>query len=224
MFKKSHQYSQGFIINVVSFSIILLALTFLVYSYNQGWWPWMVSVPVNPTPTPTPLPTPTVTPVVTTEPIAIVPSDQYALKCQGRDNNETVLAKYPWYKTFTGYLKPGWRFETICYNAELNKVVYLKATIGEGGLERGQNQLGVYSITNDDFVVAPKRDLGIYEGCGTINAWLRSGQILFDCGVSGGGGQTDTYSFDIATKTQKLIRRCVFNGDYPEECTDNPQP
>lgn len=219
----------------ISFPVFLVFVGYLVFAALAGWWPWNVKVATNPVATPTPTVTPTITPTLTPEPINIIPDDQYAIRCQEGVYEETEVFKgQPWYEYLKGRILPGWYMTSVCYNAELNSAVYFRSQINPDAKPDPDldyySQFGIYDVSKDDFIVGPKYKVQLFVGCGPVDAWMRTGQIIYSCGGGDGGfSYLETYSFDPKTKNQKLIRRCTteigVENDLgaKEECVDNPK-
>lgn len=207
--------------------VFLIAIGYLVFAGLAGWWPWNVQVVLNPnvslSPTPFVVPEPTLAPFV-------ILADQYTLQCNDDDGN--IFEGEPWYEYLKSRILPGWSMTTVCHNAELNRSIYFRVNFNPDDYPSNKkdkySQFGIYDISKDDFVVGPKKALDTYEGCGEAVVWMRTNRIHYNCEQGDGGyAKTETYSFDLETQIQTLIRRCAsetgYEGNEKETCVNNPK-
>ncbi|MDO8495464.1 MAG: hypothetical protein Q7S32_03000 [bacterium] len=207
--------------------VFVVVVVYLIVAGIGGWWPWNVQVAVIPnngsgisvswTPSDSPLPaSPTATPETVT-------SSEYALQCQG-DYTGEIFKGQAWYEYIKGKVLPGWFLNRVCHNAELKQAVYFRTNFDTdkdwSDPKDRYSQFGVYDISKDDFVVGSKKKLKIYQSCENEVSWLKTGQIIYKCVISDEGSRHDeTYSFDISSGTEKLIRQCAI-VEAKETCTD----
>lgn len=151
-------------------------------------------------------------------------TEVYVLDCARKPDD--FQSKYFWYEIFKKQFIKDWSLDIICYNKELDKVAYLQSNIDLDNyiydpkrISYGSSQLGIYDIGENEFEKAPIKDLGFYEGCGTILEWNKKGQIIYQCGAGDAGvGNNSKYLYDISDKTVTLIEECgVQAGRNPEE-------
>jgi len=148
----------------------------------------------------------------------------YKLDCT--DKLDSLQSKYSWYNRFKEQIIEDWSLDVVCYNNELNKVIYLKSKIDWGNYvydsdrtSYGFSQLGIYDIEKDEYDKASVKDLGFYEGCGIIKEWKKNNEIIYQCGAGDAGiGTTSVFSYNVISKETYLIEECnVQVGREPEE-------
>lgn len=217
--------------NNLAFPAFLIAVGYLIFAGLAGWWPWNVPVPIGSSPLPTLTPAYSETIRPTPPSPATTPSQQYFLQCQERGEDE-IFNGQPWYEYLKSRILPGWHMTSVCYNMERNAAVYFRVNFDPDDYPFSKkdkySQFGVYDVSQDDFIVGPKKALEVYQGCGYAVVWMKINQIHYNCeGGEGGGLITETYSFDLETQTQKLIRRCEseagLEGYEKKTCVNDPK-
>jgi len=151
----------------------------------------------------------------------------YILDCTNEP--DSFQSKYSWYREFKEQIIENWSLDTVCYNNELNKAVYLKSKIDwenyvydSSRTSYGFSQLGIYDIEKDAYDKAPEKNLGFYEGCTIIKEWDKNNEIVYQCGAGDAGvGTTRAFSYNTIAKTARLIEECnIQAGREPEKiCT-----
>lgn len=148
--------------------------------------------------------------------------DNYTLDCTQKPDE--FQSKYLWYQNLKQIINK-WNLDVVCYNKELNKVVYFKSkTVNDKKELNILSQLGIYDVKINKDNKAFEIILDSYWKCGVINKWSKNGDIDYECvGSYPGAVIRSTYLYNTETKNNELIESCgVGNIDpkYTKACED----